>query len=76
MDSKTEYVTEVVYDAVAAALPTMGRDFTIEIQCEPGENNNMKTNVRVIPLTPLGKAIMPHMKAGIKEALNEAAKEG
>jgi hypothetical protein len=72
---RNDYARQVIYDAIARLLPTMGRDFNVKIACETASDNRIKTSVCIIPLTNLGRAIVPHIRDNINMAIREVVKE-
>lgn len=65
----------LVYDAVASLLPALGKDYNIEVDVKPAGNERLATNVSIVPLTPLGRLLIPHLQANLSAAMRKIAQE-
>lgn len=71
---KTEHAREFVYEAIARLLPSLGKDFNVDISCQVVDGK-VRTHVSLIPLTDLGKAIIPYMRKDMRKTLTVIAEE-
>ena len=72
---REDLARELIYDALAQLLPTMGRDFVVDIKIGPHDNAQVSTSVSIVPLTPLGAAILPHIKQNLTPTMQRLAQE-
>lgn len=72
---RIELARELIYDGIARLLPTMGRDFKIELNITPGEGDIMHTDLKFIPLTDMGRAIAPLIKRGLTGIMQQMTLE-
>ena len=73
--SKEDYARELVYDSIAQLLPTLGRDFTVDIELTAAGAEHVNTAVKFVPLTEMGKAILPHMQKHLAITMQRLAAE-
>lgn len=72
---REELAKELIYDALAQLLPTMGRDFVVDVKVAPHDDAQVSTSVSITPLTPLGAAILPHIKQNLTPTMQRLAQE-
>ena len=72
---REDLAKELIYDALAQLLPTMGRDFVVSIQLKPHDKDKVGTNITFTPLTPLGRAILPHIRDNLTPMMQKLAQE-
>ena len=73
--SKEAYARELVYDSIARLLPTLGRDFTVDIELTADGPEHVNTTVKFVPITDMGKAILPHMQKNLAITMQRIAAE-
>jgi len=74
--SRDDLARELIYDALAQLLPTMGRDFTVDIQISPQhDRTKVSTNIQFTPLTAVGRAILPHIRENLTATMQRLAQE-
>ena len=72
---RAELAKELIYDALARMLPTLGRDFTVEITTTPGAGDIVHTDMKFKPLTDMGRAIAPLIRRDLTAAVQALTKE-
>ena len=55
-------IKTAIYDAIARALPTLGKDFSVDISVA-----NRQAHVVFKAHTPMGRALVPHLRASLQE---------
>lgn len=72
---RQDLAREIVYDSIARLLPTLGRDFTVDVTFDGFETETVRTSMKLVALTEMGQAIMPMIRRDLPRMMEQVTKE-
>lgn len=73
MTTKTEFVHQIIYDIIANLMPSLGRDFTVDLNVtdEDALGRHVPTSIKIKALTRMGEAVTPIIAEGLNQVITK-----
>ena len=69
------YWTGIAMDAIAMLMPSIGRDFTLEVSPGPMQGGSINLQIGLKALTPLGQEFIKHVQPRLMQTMQQLAKD-